>query len=582
MLKLHVVVRSADRDCLLNTLGDLSVMHLQPVDPKTAVAEEKIVTELDSLARALQTLSDIEPQQPTPELAAELAAREVQTIQREQAERDSKLTSLYRQLTQQALWGDTRRADFDQLLQAGIEIKFFSVPTDSADKFNAKFVTTLSTSGPKAIVAVVNPEAAAGLPEDAEPLLFPNQDNPSLRDDATQVDADRKAAQQRLAQLANLAPQIKTRIAELEEEANYSVACSSALADNELFALQGWIPADKGEQLPHRLKETGIDAGLQIMDPTEDDQPPTLIRYPGWARPIEGLFKMLGTVAGYREFDVAIPFMIALPVFAAILIGDGGYGAFLLVALLLGYKKASKALGPQFTQLLIIVGAVSLIWGFLCGSFFGFTLYKPPIPVNMSDQSRFMMMKISFFMGAIHLSIAQLWQAVRMFPDLRFLNNLGWGIFVWGMLGVVQMFVLGAEMSWSAPWPYCLIVGAFLAILFNCPSRNVFKMVALGLANFPLSMLSAFSDVISYVRLMAVGLASSVLALSFNELARDSGSWLIAVPTLVFGHGLNIGLALIALFAHGVRLNMLEFSNNLGMQWTGYSFKPFTKKLIQE
>ncbi|MBN2377775.1 MAG: hypothetical protein JXD22_15365, partial [Sedimentisphaerales bacterium] len=70
MLKLHVVVRSADRDQLLNTLGDLSVMHLQPVDPKTAVAEEKIVTEMDTLARALQTLSDIEPQQPTPDLTA--------------------------------------------------------------------------------------------------------------------------------------------------------------------------------------------------------------------------------------------------------------------------------------------------------------------------------------------------------------------------------------------------------------------------------------------------------------------------------------------------------------------------------
>ncbi|MBN2375475.1 MAG: hypothetical protein JXD22_03685, partial [Sedimentisphaerales bacterium] len=516
------------------------------------------------------------------DLTAELAAREIQTIHREQAERDSKLTSLYRQLTQQAIWGDTRRADLDQLLQAGIEIKFFSVPTDSADKFKAKFVTTLSTNGPKAIVAVVNPEATAGLPEEAEPLLFPNQDNPSLRDEAAKIDDDRKKAQQRLAQLANLAPKIKKRIAELEQEANYSLACSSALADEDLFALQGWIPAEKGELLPGKLKENSIDAGLQIMEPTEDDQPPTLIHYPAWTRPIEGLFKMLGTVAGYREFDVAIPFMIALPVFAAILIGDGGYGAFLLLLLLLGYKKASKALGPQFTQLLIIVGAVSLIWGFLCGSFFGFTLYKPPIPVNMSDQSRFMMMKISFFMGAIHLSIAQFWQAFKMFPDLRFLNNLGWGIFVWGMLGVVQMFVLGGEMSWSAPWPYCLIVGAFLAILFNCPSRNVFKMVALGLANFPLSMLSAFSDVISYVRLMAVGLASSVLAGSFNELALDSGSWLIAVPTLVFGHGLNIGLALIALFAHGVRLNMLEFSNNLGMQWTGYSFKPFTKKLIQE
>jgi V/A-type H+/Na+-transporting ATPase subunit I len=142
------------------------------------------------------------------------------------------------------------------------------------------------------------------------------------------------------------------------------------------------------------------------------------------------------------------------------------------------------------------------------------------------------------------------------------------------------MFVLSTTMTWSTPWPYFLIIGASLAILFNSPSKNIFKMLLLGVANFPLSMLGTFSDIISYVRLMAVGLASGVLAASFNDLALNSGSWLIAAPTLIFGHSLNIGLAMIAFFAHGVRLNMLEFSNNLGMQWIGYSYKPF--KMIQE
>jgi V/A-type H+-transporting ATPase subunit I len=183
-------------------------------------------------------------------------------------------------------------------------------------------------------------------------------------------------------------------------------------------------------------------------------------------------------------------------------------------------------------------------------------------------------------MGAIHLSVAQLWQAVKFFPDLRFLGKVGWGIFVWGMLGVVRMFVLSTTITWSTPWPYLLITGTVLAILFNSPSKNIFKMILLGIANYPLSMLGAFSDVISYVRLMAVGLASGVLASSFNDLALNSGSWLIAAPTLFFGHSLNIGLAMIALFAHGVRLNMLEFSNNLGMQWIGYQYRPF--KMIQE
>ena len=161
-------------------------------------------------------------------------------------------------------------------------------------------------------------------------------------------------------------------------------------------------------------------------------------------------------------------------------------------------------------------------------------------------------------------------------------EKIGWALFIWGMLGVVRMFVLNTAIGWDTPWPYFLSAGSALAILFDTPSKNIFKMILTGFANFPLSMLGAFSDIISYVRLMAVGLASGVLAASFNDLAFDSGSLFIAVPILVFGHTLNLGLAMIALFAHGVRLNMLEFSNNLGMQWIGNLYKPFSKEMIQE
>ena len=88
----------------------------------------------------------------------------------------------------------------------------------------------------------------------------------------------------------------------------------------------------------------------------------------------------------------------------------------------------------------------------------------------------------------------------------------------------------------------------------------------------------AFSDVISYVRLMAVGLASSVLAVSFNDIAFQADILPITILVLVFGHSLNVGLALIAMFAHGVRLNMLEFSSNLGIEWGGHPFRPFAHR----
>lgn len=582
MQKLHVVVRREDSDGLLESLHRFGVVHLEPVDAEAAVAEEKIVSAIDRLARVMKTLSHFEAAGATPDISITEAVAEVLDVQRSGGEIDNRLTSLYRQLEQQSIWGDVTLDDFAVLADGGVKPQFYSLPSELVGQVKGDFVTAIGQpKDGKTVVAVIGSADKLEIPEQGEKIPLPETDNPAIRSEAGELDGRRKQIAQRLAQLAQLLPQMREQLVELEEQGQFSIAQRGALSEEHLFGLQGWIPTDKIEELTSDLTASSINVAIKTYKPAEDENPPTLISYPVWTKPIKGLFDILGTVAGYKEFDVGLPFMFALPIFAAMLIGDGGYGAVIMFGLLFTYKKSSVMLGKQFANLLIIIGGVSLLWGFLCGSFFGVVLYDPPIPVNMTDQSRFLLMKISFIMGATHLSMAQLWQALRFFPNIRFLNKVGWAIFIWGMLGVVNMFVLSAELSWQTPWPFLLIVGAVLAILFNSPSKNIVKMIALGLADFPLSMLSAFSDVISYVRLMAVGLASGVLASSFNELAMDSGSWFIAVPTLVFGHGLNMGLALIALFAHGVRLNMLEFSNNLGMQWTGYAYKPFAKQ-IQE
>jgi len=578
MSKVYVVTQSHSRNRLLESLAQLGVVHVEPVDPDKAVAKDITLHAISALGNARQILQGVEPTGNGPDLSPLEAARETISINKAIAEERDRLNALHRTAEQLKLWGDTKLAQLEELRSLGIEVKFYSVAQKDLAGLEAECIETVAElPGQKVVIAVVDRTGKFQAPEGGKEIPWPTTDLPTVKRQAAEVDASLKRHNARLAELANLTGAIRRQQKQYQTEADFCVVRNSGLSNDALFALQGWAPSAKAQSLSDNLGELDIAAAVEVMAPDEDEQPPTLIEYPDWTKPIKGLFDMLGTVAGYREFDVSIPFMLALPIFAAMLIGDGGYGAVLLVGLLLGYKKASSALGSNFTKLLIIVGAASLLWGFLCGSFFGFVLYKPPIPVNMTDTSRFMLMQISFVMGAIHLSIAQLWQAIKIFPDLRYLNKVGWAIFVWGMLGVVQMFVLSTEITWITPWPYLLIAGTVLAILFDSPSKNILKMVLLGVANYPLSMLGVFSDIISYVRLMAVGLASGVLASSFNDLALNSGSWLIAAPTLIFGHSLNLGLAMIALFAHGVRLNMLEFSNNLGMQWIGYSYKPFSK-----
>jgi len=586
MHKVYIVCHVHDRDILLDALGDLGVVHITPVVPEEAVADEKTLAATENVKTAIQILTGITPQGEAPNISAREAAAATLRMQRESVELSSRLTNLHQQIEQLRIWGDVRREQFEQLLKAGVVIKFYSVPVDQLEKIEAECIQTLTElPGKRQLVAVINRGGGASLPDQAEPIDLPKRDGPSIRGEAAEIEQKLNDNKRRLAELAYLLDALNAELAMLQAHSEITKAQKGALNKESLFALQGWVPEVKAASLGESLEKIGVRAAVQSLPPSGDEQPPTLIQYPRWAKPIEGLFHILGTVAGYDEFDVSAAFMIALPIFAAMLIGDGGYGAIMLFGPLLFYKKLAPKLGAAFTKLIIVIGAVALVWGVVSGSFFGFStekLYAPIIPVNMSDQSQSLLMNICFTVGAIHLSFAQFWQAVRIFPNLRFVSKIGWATFIWGMLGVVKMFLLNANIGWQTPWPYLLIVGAALAILFSRPSRNIFKMVAFGIADFPLSMLSAFSDIISYVRLMAVGLASSVLAGSFNELALGSHNVLIAVPTLVFGHGLNISLALIALFAHGVRLNMLEFSNNLGMQWTGYSYKPFNYRMIQE
>ena len=582
MSKVYIVTQRYNHARLLEVLARLGVVHVEPVEPEKAVAAEQTVNTLSILDKAVQILSTIEPSGETLEISPIEAAKEAIHIHKLIAEEKDRLTTLHSMADRLKIWGNVELSQLERLSAIGIKIKFFWVSKKDLPGLDADCIEIVAEkSGQNVLIAVIDRTGRFQVPEGAKQIPWPGMDLPTVKKEAARIDASLKKHNERLSELAHLTGAMQQQQRDYQTQADFSVVKRSGLSSDVLFALQGWVPSRKSESLSGHLSEQNITAAVEILPVSKDEEPPTLIEYPGWVKPIKGLFDMLGTVAGYREFDVSVPFMMALPIFAAMLIGDGGYGAVLFFGLLLGYKKFSPILGREFTKLMIIVGAVALVWGVLCDSFFGISLFhKALIPVNMTDKSRFLLMEISFTMGAIHLSVAQLWQALKFFPDLRFLGKVGWAIFIWGMFGVVRMFVLSTTMTWSTPWPYFLIIGASLAILFNSPSKNIFKMLLLGVANFPLSMLGTFSDIISYVRLMAVGLASGVLAASFNDLALNSGSWLIAAPTLIFGHSLNLGLAMIAFFAHGVRLNMLEFSNNLGMQWIGYSYKPF--KMIQE
>jgi V/A-type H+-transporting ATPase subunit I len=195
--------------------------------------------------------------------------------------------------------------------------------------------------------------------------------------------------------------------------------------------------------------------------------------------------------------------------------------------------------------------------------------------------------KIIFFtVGAVHISIAHLWSFLRQAkekPFIRSLAQLGWLNLVLGLYFLVLNLVISSE-KFPVPDQAKWMIGGGLAavIVFSRQEGRFLRGVAMGAANLLttfLSSISAFADIISYIRLFAVGLAGIEISKSFNGIAASLGPGPIGLLAggliLLFGHALNMAMGALSVVVHGVRLNMLEFSGHLGMEWSGKPYKPF-------
>ena len=183
-----------------------------------------------------------------------------------------------------------------------------------------------------------------------------------------------------------------------------------------------------------------------------------------------------------------------------------------------------------------------------------------------------------FVIGAIHLSIGHIQKGLKYINSVKAIAQLGWVAIVWGLYLIVNQMVLGEAAPGFMIWLF--IGGALLIALFSNPGTNFFRGVIKSLSELPLSIINGFSDIISYIRLYAVGLATVLMAISFNQIAIGEGittvySGIVAVLVLILGHGLNMILAVMAVIVHGVRLNMLEYAGHAGVEFSGNEYNPF-------
>ena len=344
--------------------------------------------------------------------------------------------------------------------------------------------------------------------------------------------------------------------------------------------LQGYVPVDAVDDLRQAAQRNAW--GVVFADPTPEEHVPTLLRYHRAVKPILTLFDFLHIYPGYREDDVGLVFLVFFSLFFGMLVGDAVYGLMLLVAALVLRRTFPKVPAHIFSML-AIVGAATILWGVLTGSYLGIG----PLPWFLKTvridwlTHRDNLIELSFLIGAIHLTLAHLWNIVEVRPRTKIVAQIGWIAVLWSMFLLARTMVLNHPLPSFVP--YTLLAGVVFVALFMA-TKQEFKRDWINHALLPLTIIGNFVDVLSYVRLYAVGYASVAVIASFNGMASSLG-WhnpftaVAAAILLLFAHSLNLALCALAVLVHAVRLNTLEFSTHKGLSWQGFDYRPFQRRL---
>ena len=382
---------------------------------------------------------------------------------------------------------------------------------------------------------------------------------------------------------------IRDRYPGLKDQVAFAAACDVLSTQGEISWIEGWVPVDAVPKV--RAKAVSCGWGILMREAREDETPPTLIRPPKLFRPVAALFAGLGIAPAYDEADVSVPFLCYFSLFFAMLVGDGGYGAIILALTIWGWIKTRPSAEVRhrpvvvrsWLTLLTVFSSATVIWGFLSNTWFGAGLPFAkdwPTVTWLADATYNNMMLLCFTIGASHLILARVWSGISMINDRVCLSQFGWAGIVFFMYWVTCSIV--GIFSSFPKWLYWEF-GVSLALVFGFTLKgSELKSRGIELGMLPLNIMSCLGDIISYVRLFAVGLASVKVAQNFNDMAIGLDlplyiKWIPLVLILLVGHGLNFAMAGLSILVHAVRLNTLEFSNHKGISWAGYAFSPFKK-----
>ncbi len=635
MKKVSLIIMGDKKTETLKELRKLGIVHIEIAEGSGERLGE-LNEQIALLEGAVFTIGNKKNAEQKEANAAEAlsVAREIVSLAEESKARQSEQIALNVELERLKNWGDLDPYSISDLASKGIDLSLYEMPkaeyeglSDSvrtvrldANKSSVKFLLVKSDSeGEDEVIASLSNYR----------LELPQISTAEMRKKISELSARIKAIDEKIHFYAGYVESIKKAIKAFEKEVEFEIY-ATGMANETLSAdhsqgvsvayFKGYIEAENID----RLKKTAAKNswGLLVDDPCEEDHVPTKLKNNKFVSLIYPLTDFLGTVPGYFEYDISGWFLAFILMFFGIIFGDGGYGLLICAVAAIPMIKSLVAKKPISPTILLVglFGLSTILWGTLTCTWFGLSAEQLPhwlqslsVPVisnvyadkiwypfwtqGTAGLTTAQNLQIfCFSLALIQLTVAHMKGAARNKRSVKMLGDIGSILQLLGIYYLVLSLVVNPEV-----FSFGLIIGGIpvgtvaiamigigfcLSFVFSNYEGNILKAILSSLTNIVsvlLGVVNVFSDLVSYIRLWAVGLAGAAISATVNELAGPFfGNFMfmiLAIVLLVFGHGLNMTLNVLSVIVHGIRLNTLEFSSHLDMSWSGHKFKPFKEQI---
>ncbi len=626
MKKVSLIVLEDDKKKTLKALRALGLLHIEISSgnsPKLSKLCEDISLIESSIFAVTSKKSKKTPQKELGFDEALEKAKEISALTQERKLLSGEISTLKAELDRLREWGEIDTEELKSLFEKGVEITLCEM-SPSEYKTLDEEVTAVVLSKNKNLVrfAVVGSELGNAK---GHTLQLPQMSTLKIRDEIEQKQDRVQKISETLVSYACCISSMKQAVQKLSKDVQFETYSSgmdkTQLSEDSQNSISvchfvGYIPTEDIDKLKNAATENSW--GLLIEDPTEDDDVPTKVKNNKFVSLIYPLTDFLGTVPGYFEYDISGWFLGFILVFFGIIFGDGGYGLLICAIsglLMLKSKLAKKKIQPAFV-LVMLLGLATVVWGTLTCTWFGIPaqnlptflqkisipfisnvyadkIWYPPWTNGQFGLTTAQNIQIfCFSLALLQLTVAHIKGFVRNIRSLKLFGDLGSILQLLGIYYIVLSLVVNGKVFnfglvlYGIPIGtvaiYLIGIGFGLSFIFANYAGSVIKSTLESMKNIVsvlLGVVNVFSDIVSYIRLWAVGLAGAAISSTVNELAGPLMGDLVfiffAIILLVFGHGLNIILNILSVIVHGVRLNTLEFSTHLDMSWSGHKYKPF-------